>query len=52
MVTAALRYTLSHPAVSTVIPGAKSPEQARMNAAAGAQLLDEPAREQLAMAVG
>lgn len=52
MVTAALRYTLSHPAVSTVIPGAKSPEQARTNAAAGAQLLDEAERAQLATAAG
>ncbi|HSB69112.1 MAG TPA: aldo/keto reductase [Candidatus Methylomirabilis sp.] len=31
---AALQYCLSHPAVSTVIPGAKTPEQARANAAA------------------
>ncbi len=32
---AALQYCLAHPAVSTVIPGAKTPEQARANAAAG-----------------
>lgn len=31
---AALQYCLSHPAVSAVIPGAKTPEQARANAAA------------------
>ena len=31
---AALQYCLAHPAVSTVIPGAKTPEQARANAAA------------------
>lgn len=30
----ALRWILMHPAVSTVIPGARSPEQARQNAAA------------------
>jgi len=41
MVTTALRYTLSHSAVSTVIPGAKSPEQAIMNAQAGARELTE-----------
>ncbi len=31
----ALRFCYADPAVSTVIPGAKSPEQARSNAAAG-----------------
>ncbi len=31
----ALRFCLSNPGVSTVIPGAKTPEQARANAAAG-----------------
>ena len=31
----ALRFCLSDPGVSTVIPGAKNPEQARQNAAAG-----------------
>jgi aryl-alcohol dehydrogenase-like predicted oxidoreductase len=35
MVTAALRYVASHPANPVAIPGAKSPEQAAMNAAAG-----------------
>ena len=39
MVTAALRFSFSHPAVSVTIPGAKSPEQAIMNAQAGARLL-------------
>ncbi len=34
MAQAALQYCLAHPAVSTIIPGAKSPEQARANAAA------------------
>lgn len=35
MVTTALRYVISHPAAPVAIPGAKSPDQARMNAAAG-----------------
>ena len=39
MVTTALRYVASHPTVSTVIPGAKSPEQAITNAQAGAAVL-------------
>ena len=51
MVEAAIRYTASHPAVSVVIPGAKSPAQAAMNAAAGEQLLDETARARLANTV-
>ena len=41
MIEAALRYTISHPAVSTVIPGAKSPEQASMNDQAGASLFSD-----------
>ena len=39
MVTTALRYVISNPAVSTVIPGAKSPVQAATNAQAGAAIL-------------
>ena len=39
MVTAALGYVISHPAMPVAIPGAKSPEQARMNAAAGERAL-------------
>ncbi len=39
MVTAALRFALSHPANPVAIPGAKSPQQARMNAAAGERAL-------------
>ncbi len=35
MADVALRFCLSDPAVSTVIPGAKNPDQARENAAAG-----------------
>ncbi len=39
----ALRWILDFPAVSTVIPGAKNPEQARQNAAASSMApLDEP----------
>jgi len=51
MVTTALRYVISHPAVSTAIPGAKSPEQARTNAAAGAVLLSTAECEQLVTAL-
>jgi myo-inositol catabolism protein IolS len=39
MVTAALRFVISHPANPVAIPGCKSPEQARMNAAAGERAL-------------
>lgn len=39
MVTAALRFVISHPANPVAIPGCKSPEQARMNAAAGERIL-------------
>ena len=39
MVTTALRYVLSNPVVSTVIPGAKSPAQAATNAQAGSATL-------------
>jgi aryl-alcohol dehydrogenase-like predicted oxidoreductase len=50
---AALQYCLAHPALSTVIPGAKTPEQARANAAASDGVLltaDEVARVQAALA--
>ena len=49
MAAFALRYCLSDPGVSTVIPGAKNPEQARQNSAAG-ELgpLDEKTLEHLA----
>ena len=39
MVTAALRFVISHPANPVAIPGCKSPEQARMYAAAGERAL-------------
>ena len=49
MAALALRFCLSDPGVSTVIPGAKNPDQARQNAAAG-ELgpLDGPTLERLA----
>ncbi|MGD0945208.1 MAG: aldo/keto reductase [Acidimicrobiales bacterium] len=48
MASFALRFCMSDPGVSTVIPGAKNPEQARQNAAAG-ELgpLDGPTLERL-----
>jgi myo-inositol catabolism protein IolS len=52
MVNAAIAYTASHPAVSVVIPGAKSPEQAAMNAAAGERALDQGEIQRLQEAVG
>ncbi|HRW06037.1 MAG TPA: aldo/keto reductase [Caldilineaceae bacterium] len=51
MVTTALRYVISHPAIATAIPGAKSPEQARTNAAAGDTLLSAAECERLVNAV-
>jgi myo-inositol catabolism protein IolS len=47
MATTALRWVISHPAVSTAIPGAKSPEQAAMNAAAGSRILTAKELERL-----
>ena len=49
MAAFALRFCMSDPGVSTVIPGAKNPDQARQNAAAG-ELgpLDVPTLGQLA----
>ena len=50
---AALQYCLANPAVSVVIPGAKTPEQARANAAASDGVLltaDEVARARAALA--
>jgi len=47
LVHVALQYCLSHPAVSTVIAGAKTPEQLRQNAAAsdGRLLTPEEVKE-------
>jgi len=39
MVAGALRFIISHPSAPVAIPGAKSAEQARMNAAAGERTL-------------
>ena len=50
---AALQYCLANPAVSVVIPGAKTPDQARANAAASDGVLltaDEVARARAALA--
>ena len=47
MVTRALQYVISHPALPVAIPGAKSPEQAAMNAAAGSQVLSAEDLERL-----
>ncbi len=52
MVDAAIAYTFSHPAVSVTIPGAKSPAQAKMNAAAGERLLGQEKISQLQEAMG
>ena len=48
MVTAALRFVISHPAKPVAIPGAKSPEQAAMNARAGDRELSEEELRRLA----
>jgi aryl-alcohol dehydrogenase-like predicted oxidoreductase len=52
MVAAALRFTTSHAAAPVTIPGAKSPEQARMNAAAGDRVLTADEIDRLTAAVG
>ncbi len=41
MVTAAVRFTISHSTDPVSLPGCKSPEQSRMNAAAGDRTLTE-----------
>ncbi|MYJ79440.1 MAG: aldo/keto reductase, partial [Caldilineaceae bacterium SB0670_bin_27] len=51
MVQAAIRHTLSHPAVSVSIPGAKSAEQARTNADAGSRALSDEEGNRLRAAV-
>lgn len=52
MVAGALRFTFTHPAVATAIPGAKSPQQAMMNAAAGDRLLSDEELKSLIAAAG
>lgn len=47
MVSAALQFVTSHPVQPVAIPGAKSPEQAVMNAQTGGQLLSATEREYL-----
>ncbi|MBT3342043.1 MAG: aldo/keto reductase [Gemmatimonadetes bacterium] len=47
MVDTALKFVISHPTLPVAIPGAKSPEQAAMNAAAGADALTEAEAERL-----
>ncbi|MGR3277343.1 aldo/keto reductase [Acaryochloris marina NIES-2412] len=47
MVTAALRYVISHPVEPVAIPGAKSPEQAQANAVTGDLCLSSTERERL-----
>ena len=52
MVTAALRYAISHPVRPVAIPGCKSPAQAAMNAAAGERALTVPEINALHAALG
>jgi myo-inositol catabolism protein IolS len=47
MATTALQYVISHPAQPVAIPGAKSPEQAAMNAQAGDRILATTERDAL-----
>lgn len=47
----ALAFVLGHPAVTCAIPGAKSPEQVRMNASAAETPLDEAERRALLEAI-
>ncbi|MBC8107187.1 MAG: aldo/keto reductase, partial [Anaerolineae bacterium] len=47
MAQAALQFVISHSAVSCAIPGAKSPEQARANSAAGVHQLEPAELEKL-----
>ena len=51
MVTAALRFAFTHPICPVVIPGATSPEQAAMNAAAGERELTTKERKRLLAAL-
>jgi myo-inositol catabolism protein IolS len=47
MVRTSLQYVISHPTLAVAIPGAKSPEQARMNAEAGDDTLSEAELQRL-----
>jgi myo-inositol catabolism protein IolS len=52
MVTTALRYVISHPAEPVAIPGAKSPQQAAMNASVGDAFFSSETLEALRELVG
>jgi len=52
MVQAALRFSFSHPTLPCTIPGARSPKQAQVNAAAGESELSDDQRAKLLQAVG
>ncbi len=47
MAATALRYIISHPVEPIAIPGAKSPEQAAMNARAGEKIFSDEERDKL-----
>lgn len=47
IISAALRYVISHPVQPVAIPGAKSPSQAAMNARAGERLMSAEEKEKL-----
>jgi myo-inositol catabolism protein IolS len=47
MIKAALQFAVSHPVQPVAIPGAKSPEQAAMNASAGNKFMTTEEREHL-----
>lgn len=51
LVRAAIAFTFSHPAIAVTIPGAKSAEQARVNAAAGESRLTDAERQSLRDAI-
>jgi len=52
MVNAALRFVISHPSAPVTIPGAKSPEQAAMNASAGDRTLSKAEIDKLIALIG
>jgi myo-inositol catabolism protein IolS len=51
MATTALQYVISHPAQPVAIPGAKSPEQAALNAQAGDRILSAIERDALLQSI-
>ena len=48
LLAVALQYVVRHPAVATTIPGARSPEEARANAAAAAEPIPAALWDELA----